>query len=138
MKEVAALLGVGLGERFKTSVDGEIDDDLLVFREKGLCYISSDGVERRTPNSVEALLTGEEEIVKLPWRPKKGDVYYYLANLSNVADYNKWTVCRTAWFSDDVDVCRLAMGNRFQTEEDALANKDKVIQRYHDALEVEK
>ena len=70
MTDVAKMLGVELGEEFK------IDDSNLIYKffENGLCFRSIEGWLPATYQFLD-LIKGELEIVKLPWQPKKGEVY---------------------------------------------------------------
>nr|DAG38616.1 MAG TPA: hypothetical protein [Caudoviricetes sp.] len=85
--EIARMLGVEVGEEFKIKGHEE-----LTYR------FASNGLKLTYDNNIElsdiaakvafvALLNGKDEIVKLPWKPKKGDTCYtfYLLN-------GKWVV----------------------------------------------
>lgn len=133
MNDVAALLGVELGELFKIKTNGNTQKCKYVFRENGL-FTVIDREEYHSCYQLACLVTGEAEIIKLPWKPEDDETYHYWVNLNNVADYDEWSVQRTAWLGDAIDVARLAMGNCFQTEEKALANKGKVVKRYCDVM----
>ena len=71
MADVAKMLGVELGEEFK------INGSNLIYKffENGLYFRC---IEDWLPVKYEFLdlIKGELEIVKLPWKPKVGDVYY--------------------------------------------------------------
>ena len=72
MKEVAHMLGVEMGERFKVSgMDGTfwLDAD-------GLCMQYDKG-DYDLNALMMALLTGRSKIVYPPYKPKIGDVYYH-------------------------------------------------------------
>lgn len=91
--QIAHMLGVELGEKFK--IKGE--DELMTysFNSDGLQVTYGDGIELPyiSTNLVLVLLvTGEKEIIKLPWKPKKGDTFYTFASIPN-----KWVV-RIAWW----------------------------------------
>lgn len=72
MKEIAHMLGVEMGERFKVSgMDGEFwlaDNGLHMQDDKGDYDLNA---------LLAALLTGRSKIVYPPWKPKFGDVYYH-------------------------------------------------------------
>lgn len=91
--EIARMLGVELGEKFK--IKGE--DELMTysFNSDGLQVTYGDGIELpyiSTNLVLVALVTGEKEIIKVPWKPKKGDTFYTFASIPN-----KWVV-RIAWW----------------------------------------
>lgn len=73
MQDVARMLGVELGEEFK------IKDFEPVYKltDYGLC-VKVDSVEwhEMSGDSFIQLIKGDYEIIKLPWQPKVGDVYY--------------------------------------------------------------
>lgn len=74
--EIAKMLGVELGEEFeikgyKGLVYKFVDDELMVNStdDKGCSGLTAN-------MTLVSLLKGKREIVKLPWKPKKGDAYY--------------------------------------------------------------
>ena len=71
MADVARMLGVELGEEFK------IDGSNLIYKffENGLCF-QCDGAWLPAEYQFFDLIKGDSKIVKLPWQPKVGDVYY--------------------------------------------------------------
>lgn len=89
--EICKMLGVELGEEFK--IKGE---DELTYR------FNSDGLELTHDSGIElakisanvafvALVKGQDKIVKLPWKPKKGETYFTFELLGD-----KWVV-RPLW-----------------------------------------
>lgn len=72
MQDVANILGVELGEEFK--LDGR--KTKYKFTENGLYFYAPDGWWQCSNVMLPKILKGELEIVKLPWKPKVGDVYY--------------------------------------------------------------
>ena len=72
MADIAKMLGVELGEEFK--IDGR--ETKYKFTENGLYFYAPDGWYPSSNDLFVKLMTGEKEIVKLPWQPKVGDVYY--------------------------------------------------------------
>lgn len=78
MGKIADMLGVELGEKFKIRFHGSIDaEDETYFLQEGygLCDITGDHIRN---NYLGGLLTGRCEIVKLPWKPKNGEIAYYI------------------------------------------------------------
>ena len=71
MADVAKMLGVELGEEFK------IDGSNLIYKffENGLYFRCIEGW-LPAKHQVLDLIQGDSKIVKLPWQPKDGDVYY--------------------------------------------------------------
>lgn len=73
MKQIAEMLGVELGEKFKIK-----DDD-----EPGCFWFDFDGLYSTTRLSSEmpfffiSLIRGNAEIIKIPWRPRQKESYYF-------------------------------------------------------------
>lgn len=89
--QIAEMLGVELGEKFeikgcKGLVYKFVDDELIVNStdDKGCSGLTAN-------MTLVSLLKGEREIVKLPWKPKKGETYYTFELLGD-----KWVV-RSSW-----------------------------------------
>ena len=58
--------------------------------EHGLSHALQDGEYEDASDILYDILAGNYEIVKLPWEPKQGDLYYY-PNVSTLSvDYTKW------------------------------------------------
>lgn len=75
--QIAQMLGLQLGEEFK--IKGE--DKLMTYRfnSDGLQVTYDDGIEIpyiSTNLALVALVKGEEEIIKLSWKPKEGQTVY--------------------------------------------------------------
>ena len=92
--EIARMLGVEVGEKFgikgyKGLVYKFVDDELIVNStdDKGCSGLTAN-------MTLVSLLKGTKEIVKLPWKPKKGDTYYTFELLGD-----KWVV-RSLWWGD--------------------------------------
>ena len=68
MKQIADMLGVEIGEEFKIRFEsGDITDDLYMLTPAGICIPA---LSTTVYDIFPRLLTGQIEIVKLPWRPK--------------------------------------------------------------------
>lgn len=86
MQDVANILGVELGEEFK--LDGR--ETKYKFTENGLYFYASDGWWQCSNVLLPKILKGELEIIKLPWQPKEGDVYYYPGDKFNAVYHSIW------------------------------------------------
>lgn len=89
--QIAQMLGVELGEEFK--IKGR-EGAIYKFIVDGL-LVSDDDAEKVYTTAhmpLVGLVRGDIEIVKLPWKPRKGDVYYSFALLGD-----KWVV-RSSWW----------------------------------------
>ena len=117
--EIAKMLGVELGEEFKIKGYEEwfykFDDDRV------LMFKHNDDVKMPVaPVSVYvaflALLRGECEIIKLPWKPKAGDEYYSFG-----CARKEWFVRKEQWTNHPVDLAFLDKGWVYRSEEEAKA-----------------
>ena len=100
MAEVAGLFGVELGEVFKvTDDDSGKYHNYYRFTEKKGIEVSEDNVKWETDTTevlvLKWLLIGVARIIKLPWRPSRGDVYY-MPSVTSIGKYIKlfWTGSR--------------------------------------------
>lgn len=108
MNEVARMIGVELNEefmvngtKFKLTLNGltRNNDETLY------CYI------------LTSLLTGELELRRKPWKPIKGEIYYYVTEEGLV-----WS---EDWVDDDIDLMRYKLGNCYRTKEEAEVDVHK-------------
>lgn len=115
--EIASMLGVELGEKFK--IKGENELMTYSFNSDGLQVTYGDGIKiphMSTNLALVALVNGKDEIVKLPWQPKKGDTFYTFASIPN-----KWVV-RIAWWDQTPNhYALLDKGWVYRSEEEAKA-----------------
>ena len=100
MAEVAQMLGVELEEVFKvTDDDSGKYHNYYKFTEKKGIEVSEDNVKWETDTTevlvLKWLLIGVARIIKLPWRPSRGDVYY-MPSVTSIGKYIKlfWTGSR--------------------------------------------
>lgn len=125
MAEVAKILGVELGEPFK--ITSGIKDDYQSyyrFTENNCFETSYDGVEWKTTIAavlLKHILMGDIRIVKLPWRPRKGEKYYVPRIAIQPEDRHYYYY----WDNSGVDIKSYDMGIVCKTKEEAtkLANK---------------
>ncbi|UVX71319.1 MAG: hypothetical protein [Bacteriophage sp.] len=111
MPEIAKMLGVELGEEFK--IKGY--DPTCWFDLDGLHF---DGwvAEDEEDAMLHNLLCGEAEIIKLPWKPKKGDVYFTFGLLGD-----KWVVRSLWWGGFPEEYALLSKGWMYRTEKEVQA-----------------
>lgn len=122
--EIAKMLGVELGEKFK--IKGAADWMLFHFEERGLRVRNvdekvelSDGVDGAL---FERLLGGYLEIVKLPWQPKEGESFYTFT-----AAYGEWSVSLDMWAEEPCNYALLDKGWIYRTEKEAIAALPTVL-----------
>ena len=119
MAEVAKMLGVELGEEFECS-----NGYKYILKEDGIIepkYKDSFSTNTFSPALV-ALLNGEMVIKHKPWKPSKGDKYWYISS-NGSADYYCWT-------GDTTDFLIYKLGNCYKTSQEAEDNRDKWVAFY--------
>lgn len=117
MPEIAKMLGVEVGEIFKMTDY----NSLYRFTERGLEFKGTAGwcLSER----IEWLLTGRNEILKLPWQPKEGDKYYHPA--SNFKD-----IYYAGWGNTIFDIALKEAGMIFRTKEECEAALPELRKKY--------
>lgn len=118
--QIAHMLGVEIGEEFK--IKG-YDGLTYKLTDNGLELTTVDGQKTKwfDNGALNSLLKGKMEIVKLPRKPKKGDVYFTFALLGDT-----WVV-RPLWCGDFPNEYALFdKGWVYRTKEEAEAALPKV------------
>ena len=124
-KQFAEMLGLELEQEFVlTDVYGKRKDWYRYeITENGIFYkskISEDWI--RDKAIVEELLNGSIKAVPKPWKPKKGEPYWYYRILRKEAS------CIT-WCFDNIDLCRWKAGNCFKTREEAETKGKEIMEQ---------
>lgn len=110
--EICKMLGVEIGEEFK--IKG-YTEQTYIFDDDGLKVIYSYLMKKTFANvMLGSLLAGKAEIVKLPWKPKKGDAYYTFEVFRG-----KWVVRSVWWTGEPCNYALLDKGWVFRTKEEA-------------------
>ena len=119
--EIAQMLGVEIGEEFKIKGFGELT--CTITDDKGLMAADDSSKTGWTPaNALFAvLLNDKDEIIKLPWKPKKGDVYFTFGRLGD-----KWVVRSLWWGGFPEEYALLDKGWVYRSEKEAQAALPKV------------
>ena len=122
MADVAKLLGIELEEEFMVTED----DYIYKLTKDGLEYKSDDGNWYYANDVFLNLLDGTIEIVKLPWQPKVGDMYY------RPRDYHTaFSEAVTDFWRDTVnDFALKEAGMIFRTEEECEAALPELRKKY--------
>lgn len=121
--EIAKMLGVEVGEEFKVKGDDELT---YIFTDDGLKVTFAGGIEiaQTSINSdFVALVMGKDEVVKLPWKPKKGEDYY---TFSFGCLSEEWVVVKQQWDAHPYERALLDKGWVYRTCEEAQAALPKV------------
>lgn len=120
--EIAKMLGVEIGEKFKIKEYGE---KIYRFTNSGLQLIYDNGVRNlntTTNMALSGLLSGDFEIVKLPWKPKEGESFYTFT-----AAYGEWSVSLDVWAEEPCNYALLDKGWIYRTEKEAKAALPAVL-----------
>lgn len=116
--QIAQMLGVEIGEEFQIKEYGE---RIYRFANSGLQLIYDNGVRNlntTTNMALSGLLSGDFEIVKMPWKPKLNERYWtFMSSLEG----GKLYVLNYMWDNSVIDVALHKVGWVFRTCEEAQA-----------------
>ena len=123
-KKIAEMLGVELGEEFslKNNKTNELNEcRYKITQEEGIMY--SIGREKWARSAVLiSIINGSYSVVKLPWKPKNDEKFWYYSETINQATYHKWSF-------GNYDLCLWKLGNCFRTEEEAEAKGKEIVEQ---------
>lgn len=119
MEKVAEMLGVEFGEIFR------LFDTSRKEEETGVFWIDKDGMYKEYPDGSKAriafnwdyILTGDSEIVKLPWKPKGGESYWYYSELDILE--------KSVWDGALFDLALYKLGKLYRTKAEAEKHADE-------------
>ncbi len=131
MPVLAKHLGLELGERFRIRIDGHVNElTEFWFTEKDLLYNTPpdkkgiSGVRPASDQTVTGLLHGNYEVVKMKWKPKVGENYWYVTLTS---DTNYPQTAYGEMRENVLGLLNLIHKNYFKTQEEAEAKKREVV-----------
>lgn len=115
--QIAEMLNVDIGEEFKLQ---EIDNKIYKIELNGFwqrtenqkCWDSMEG----SFLELNAILMGKRTVVKLPWKPKKGETYYTFELLNG-----KWIVHLLWWIDSPNEYALLDKGWVYRSQAEAEA-----------------
>lgn len=115
--QIAEMLNVDIGEEFKLQ---EIDNKIYKIELNGFwqrtenqkCWDSMEGSFFK----LNAILMGKRTVVKLPWKPKKGEDYYTFGCVSG-----RWEAIRLTWTNHPFDLALIDKGWVYRTKAEAEA-----------------
>lgn len=113
--EIAQMLGVELGEEFQIK---DFDGLTYKFNLDGLSATCDNRTYISAANALAALVSGKLEITKLPWKPKK-DQLYWTFDLDTAE--NKLRVLQDMWMNRIEDATLLKAGWVYHTRTEAEA-----------------
>ena len=114
MPEVAALLGVEIGEEF--IIQNADRKEIVVLAADGLHVIQPNNV--LSPDHGKLLskvLQGLHEVKKIPWEPREGERYCYPSVSAKNVDCTNWICC-------SFDYAMKALGMIYKTPKEAQAH----------------
>ena len=122
-KQFAEMLGLELGQEFVlTDVDGNRKD-------KWTYKITEDGLLYKSPTfnwsisslgTIGKLLDGDAKALPKPWKPEKGDIYFYYAKAFE-------QTLSERWIGGNYDLLLWKSGNCFKTDEEAKAKGKEIM-----------
>lgn len=113
-KKIAEMLGVELEEEFSLKENKTKNICIpryKITQEEGLMFIVNRNEFARS-TILLSIINGSYSVVKLPWKPKNDEKYWYYSETFNQATYHKWSF-------GNYDLCLWKLGNCFRTEEEA-------------------
>ena len=119
--QIAEMLGLQLGEEFKVKGHAK-----LTYR------FASDRLKLTSDNSIElsdlaakaaliALISGTDEIIKLPWKPREGEKYWTFGLKNGI-----WVVVPREWEDYPAEILLADKGWTYRTRKEAKAALPKV------------
>ena len=132
IQKVAEMLGVGVGQEFKIKqTSGDIKSAKYRFRNIGdqIIYERTDFCGDWTMCSAEEvglLVLGKHEIVKLPFEPKDGDLYW---GVGWVGLNENVFVGTCVWHDTQENYADKYCGNCFRTEAEAEKHKYEIYEK---------
>jgi hypothetical protein len=113
--EIAKMLGVELNEEFK--IKG-YDGLTYKLTDNGVELTTVDGQKTKwfDHGALNSLLKGKMEIIKLPWKPKKYDVYYTFS-FGGLSE--EWVVVKQQWDAHPYERALFDKGWVYRTYDEA-------------------
>lgn len=130
-KEIAQMLGLELDEEFEIT---KYLGYLYKINENGLyCKNSIDGqYHLESFDDIVDVLTGEETIVKKPYKPNNSHTYW-CAEMNVIS--SKAYVGKRVFDGNLLDYANFYVGNCFKTQEEALKHRDEIIKKLKEHYE---
>lgn len=127
--QIAKALGVELEEEFKVS---NVKDCVFKFTKNN--FVCPNGRGRFKNDDFhqvfEDLVHGDAEIIKIPWKPKKGEIYRYVWGEKDTLEIGV-----AEWEDGISDYCYFISKNCFRTTAQAEASRQSVWERLNKEVE---
>lgn len=124
-KEIAEMLGVELGEEFSlkdNKTKNIVRPRYKITQEEGLMYsVNRNEFERSV--SLMSIINGSYSVVKLPWKPKEREQYWYCSIIAQPV------VVATIWGGFSNDLCKWKCGNCFKTKKEAEIKGKQIMEQ---------
>lgn len=125
--EIAKMLGVEIGEEFKLkfAVPGKRalranEEEIFCFKEDGIYVVENKEYYGRNDGFLGGVLYGDFEIVKLPWKPRREELFFTFG--TSLDDGNrKLRVIADRWVGLISNEARYKAGWVFRTRKEAEA-----------------
>ena len=133
-KQFAEMLGLELGQEFiLTDVDGNRKNKYTYkFTEDGVVYKSPTFINWsiNSLGTIGSILDGDVKAVPKPWKPERGEGYWYYSDKFKQNMTSKWGY-------GNYDLIFWKVGNCFRTEEEAETKgkeiMEKLVEEYEEA-----
>lgn len=112
--EIAKMFGVELGEEFKVVYKTGFEI-ICNFTKEGV-FVHKGDSGKYEKELLADIVCGKTKIVKMPWKPKKGDVYFTFVLMGD-----KWGVGSLHWGGFPNEYGSLEKGWVYRTKEEAEA-----------------
>ena len=126
-KQFAEMIGLELEQEFVLTDDDGNRKDKYTYK------ITEDGLLYKSPTfnwaisslgTIGKLLDGDVKAVPKPWKPKKGETYWYYPNPIYFGVINSYV-----WNDDLTDLLFWKVGNCFKTEEEAATKGKEIMEQ---------
>ena len=127
-KQFAEMLGLELEQEFiLTDADGNRKNKYTYkFTEDGVLYKSPTFTNWsiNSLGTIGSLLNGDVKAVPKPWKPKKGETYWYYPNPIHFGVINS-----CMWADECLDLLHWKVGNCFKTEGEAKTKGKEIMEK---------
>lgn len=129
-KKITEMLGVELNEEFslKNNDDEILSSNYKITASDGLLFKWGNNWGRS--NRIIEIISGRLTIVKLPWKPKKDEMYWFYGISLEQALWATWRL-------NSSDFCMWKTGNCFRTEEEAKTKGKEIMEQIQKEFEEE-
>lgn len=122
-KQIAEMLGVELGEEFRlkeNKTKNIVRPRYKITQEEGLMYsVNRNEFDRST--ILISIINGSYSVVKLPWKPKNDETYWWYSMRSKTSNSCIFT-------GSTSDLIFWKAGNCFKTEKEAQSKGGEIIE----------